>query len=385
MRESIVATQQERIQVRQDTLDGKVPKRVFIQTSFCIEAICQHAGVNLLEANYDHELLSRALDKVCADFYADCLPVDNYHLPAVYQIMGAKNWALASNGSIQHPEIETMRAEDYDELISAPYDTLVKKFLPRICENLNTDDPMLSAVVMTKGHSQFAKQEKQKKELFAHMEEKFGYAPGFVTGTKAAAPFDFLADQLRGFKGITMDVRRVPDKVEAAVNELVPLLVKKALPPGMPKGAINFMPTHMPTYINDKIFERLYWPSMKALIEQVDNNGVWYNVFAENDCTRFNEYFSQLPESTIIRYEYGEMESIKNTVGKRHVITGFYDPTITLTRSKEECIDAAKRLLDICARDGRYYFSFDKGIMDINSVNMAKLHAVLEWLQGCRL
>ena len=40
------------------------------------------------------------------------------------------------------------------------------------------------------------------------------------------APFDFIADLLRSFTGMMMDIRRVPDKVEAACEAILPLMVK---------------------------------------------------------------------------------------------------------------------------------------------------------------
>jgi hypothetical protein len=67
-------------------------------------------------------------------------------------------------------------------------------------------------------------------------------------------------------------------------------------------------------------------------------------------------------------------------VGKDHVFGGFYDPTITLSRSKEECIDEAKKLLDTCMKSDHFYFTFDKSVIDMKSVNVPKLQAVCEWV-----
>jgi hypothetical protein len=62
------------------------------------------------------------------------------------------------------------------------------------------------------------------------------------------------------------------------------------------------------------------------------------------------------------------------------VFGGFYDPTITLSRSKEECIDEAKKLLDICMKSEHFYFTFDKSVIDMKSVDVPKLQAVYEWV-----
>ena len=78
--------------------------------------------------------------------------------------------------------------------------------------------------------------------------------------------------------------------------------------------------------------------------------------------------------------EYGNPKVFTETVGKDHIIGGFFDPTISLVRSKEACIDEAKRLLDITMKSGKYYFCFDKSVMDIKSIDVGKIQAVLEWV-----
>jgi hypothetical protein len=78
--------------------------------------------------------------------------------------------------------------------------------------------------------------------------------------------------------------------------------------------------------------------------------------------------------------EQGDPKVFAETVGKDHTFGGFYDPTISLIRSKEACIDEVKRLLDITMKTGKYYFCFDKGVIDIKSIDVPKIQAVLEWV-----
>lgn len=371
------ALQQERVQIRADLLAGRVPKRVFVTGLITLEAACGYAGVDLHRAHYDLALMEKAYTAICRDFYFDALPLLNIRHPVVYEILGAKNWVLASNGAIQHPEIEPMAAEDYDDFIADPEGVINGRILPRVCEKLGhgADDKVLEEAMFAWNWSNAAHG-----EIFAQLEESFGYAPGFITGTIAEAPFDFLADQFRGFKGITVDCRRMPDKVEAAVEKILPMMVRKALPKRIRPGDINFMPLHLAPYINMKAFERLYWPTMKALVEEVDRQGVHYYIFAEQNWMRYLDHLATLPPSAILRFEDGDPRRVKETCGKDHIISGFYDTTITLTRSKEACIDEAKRLVDTCAPGGRFYFSLNKSIMDIRSIDPKKFQAVLDWL-----
>jgi hypothetical protein len=88
----------------------------FAAFSNTVEAACSYAEEELIKAHYDMDIEEKAYNEVCTDFYSDCFPLINLRHPAVYQLLGAKNWITGSNGAVQHPEIETMRVEDYDDL-----------------------------------------------------------------------------------------------------------------------------------------------------------------------------------------------------------------------------------------------------------------------------
>ena len=51
------------------------------------------------------------------------------------------------------------------------------------------------------------------------LNDKYGYySPEPGTGTGAYAPLDIITDNLRSLSGMSMDIRRIPDKVKAAVE-----------------------------------------------------------------------------------------------------------------------------------------------------------------------
>jgi hypothetical protein len=370
---------EERNSVRADLLTGKKPSRVFITPDFTLEAACTLAEIPLIQAHYSMELTEKAIEKVCETFYSDALPSYNMRYPPVYQMMGAKHFILGSGGAVQHPEIETMHIDEYDEFIAAPYKTILEKFLPRVCAALDTD-PVSGSIVMAKAYSAYGQISGATFGISMKLSEKYGYAPGMITGGMTEAPFDFLAGQLRGFKSITMDIRRAPDKIEQAVEAIAPLMIKLGSVIMYP-GVIDLIPLHLAPFINLKAFERLYWPTLEKVVVELDKKGVACNLFAEQDWTRYAEYLERLPKSSIIVAEAADPKRITETVGKNHIFSGFYDPTITLSKSKEECIDEAKRLLEICMKSDHFYFSFDKSVMDIKSINVSKLQSVLEWIR----
>jgi hypothetical protein len=371
--------QKERMEIRNAYLTGQKPKRVFVSPAFTWDAALGLAGIDKKKAHYDTALTEQAMEKLCEVFPSDTLIGRISRIAPVYQFLGAKNFIVGSDGTVQHPEINTMEEEDYDEFIKAPYKTIIEKFLPRACTALNKD-PVTSGLNLATAYGAYKNQMAAHNAMSGKVGAKFGFVPGFVTNQQIQAPFDFLADQLRGFTRINMDVRRIPAKVKAAVDVITPIMIKMAIPPVMRPGLISFIPLHLGSFLNRKAFEELFWPSMEELIVKLDQMGIACTLFVEEDWTRYCSFLEKLPKSTIMYMERGDPKVFANTVGKNHIFGGFFDPTISLTRTKQECIDEAKRLLDIVMPTGKFYFCFDRSVIDIKSLDVSKIQAVLEWV-----
>ncbi|HWQ41798.1 MAG TPA: uroporphyrinogen decarboxylase family protein, partial [Desulfosporosinus sp.] len=374
----MTALTQERDKLLVDLYEGRIPKRVPIVNLLPLEFAIQYAGKDLKEVQWNNTILEEIADKVCQDFPSDIMPLFNIRYPSIYKVLGARNFVMGSNGFIQHPEVEGLDVADYDALIASPYDCIVEKVLPKLYAELDTGDSMKKAFALAKGFKAFNDEFANQAIIAAKLTAKYGYSSiPFNTGF-CEAPFDFLSDQLRGFKGIAFDVRRIPDKVQAAVEVLTPLMIKMGMPPlSVPYGA-TFIPLHLAPYLRTKDFEKLYWPSFKKLIEGLKEAGVTAFIFAEQDWMRYLDYLIELPENTRIWFEYGDPKLAKAKLGKRHILTGFYPLSLLKTGTKMECIDKAKELIDIMAPGGKYFFSFDKIPVTADSVNLENFRAVSE-------
>jgi hypothetical protein len=273
-----------------------------------------------------------------------------------------------------------MQADEYDEFINAPFQFLLEKIIPRVNTNLGKD-PISDALTLVSAFSASRTFQAEQMIMSSKIMAKHGLVQSFMTAPGFLAPFDFMSDRLRGFTGIMMDIRRIPDKVKAAVEMWKHYTLRLATPKVKRPGMICFIALHVAPYINQKAFEELYWPQLEYLVVELDKIGISCLLFAEHDWTNRAEFLARLPKSSIIYMEYGDPKIFTETVGKDHVFGGFYDPTISLARSKQECIDAAKRLLDITMKSGKYYFCFDKSVIDIRSIDIPKIQAVLEWVR----
>jgi uroporphyrinogen-III decarboxylase len=375
--------QQERNELYDDLFAGRIPKRVPNgATRFSSEFAIQYAGEDLAKAQWDTSNLEEILDKVCRDFKSDNLPLSTIRFPSYYKELGAKTFVMSSSGFLQHPEVHGLEPTEYDEFIADPYKVIMEKVLPRLYTELDTD-PVTKSMVMAKSFKLYHDESANMRKIFGNLSQKYGYADPLFTGA-TEAPFDLVADLIRGFKGVTGDMRRHADKVVQACEAVTPLMLKQAIPANKTKHGSTFIPLHMAPYMNDKSFEKFYWPSFKKLVDDMAAAGQPATLFVEHDWMRFIDYLYELPENTRMMFEYGDPKVIKEKLGDKHILTGFYPLTLLKTGTKEQCVDKAKELVEILAPGGKYYFGFDKSIITLDSVNVENLQAVLDYVAQCK-
>ncbi|KPU44398.1 uroporphyrinogen decarboxylase (URO-D) [Oxobacter pfennigii] len=377
----VKALQKERTSIFQDVYDNKIPKRVPVNIGMAFEPLAEFCGLNIVEAQWNPQLIEEGLDRLCQTLYTDVCPsTGTSRLPSVYQPLESQSFVMGSNGFFQHPEVIGMLPEEYDYLIEKPYDCLLEKVIPRQHKALGLDNPVKAMLSFTKSILGYRNDLAQIGPILAKMVERYGYyAP--VAGASTLAPFDFIADQLRSFKGVSMDVRRMPEKVAEACEAVYPIVLKKGMPKVISNYSHAFLPLHMPTFMREKDFEKLWWPSFKKMIDEYASLGVHCRLFCEDNWDRYLDYLYELPANTVMMFEYGNPKLIKEKLGKKHIITGLYPMTKMKGYTKEQCVDEAKRLIDILAPGGKYIFGLDKVFITIKDVNMENFCAVTEFVR----
>ncbi len=377
--ENVKVLQQERQQLFDDIVDGKIPKRVPIMCNIQIDAAFAYAGYNVREGQWDDDILYDTIDKVASEFLTDtpiCGP--NMRNPLHYQILGSKSFVMGTSGTMQHPEVHSLEPEEYDTFCEDPYKFMCDKLLPRLYTALDTETTK-AGMILAKAFKANADQKAKGTAVTAKIREKYGYATSGGAG-QSEAPFDFLADLLRSFSGISKDIRRCPDKVEKACWAVLPMMEKLLIPQKPLKYRHSNIPLHMGPYLGKKHFEKLWWPSFEKLIEKATKAGQSVSLFVEHDWMRHIDYLASLPGRIQMRFEYGDPVIIKKKLGGKHVITGLYPSGMLLTNTKQECIDKAKELLDILAPGGGYIFNMDKTVYSINGNVAENFKAVLEYV-----
>lgn len=375
----------ERMEMLETTLKIQEPKRVPVNCPAEISYAIEYAGLPYRQASWTPEQCQSAFKKVFDDFHWDCFESLFTRPPMFYRLLNAKNFTESERGFVQHPEISAMNPDEYDELIEDPYKMIVSKLLPRLYPALDQPAPY-NAYAMTKAALEFGSYMGALEEITASLAQDYGVPA--LGSNLTVAPFDYLADQFRGFTGICRDVRKSPDKVKEALDAVTPILVKGATAcyPGE-KGVTFpyvFIPLHMAPYINKKMFEEFYWPSFLKFIDiLVNQKGLTLSIFFEGDWERFYPYMQDIPKSDkiIAIMEYGDMKKAKNTIGKNLCLQGFYPISLLGYGTKQECIDKAKEVIDIMAPGGGYIFSLDKYILNASDVNPENMRAVNEFVR----
>lgn len=365
--------QQERTQIFSDVYVGKVPKRVPISVDINSSYAIQYAGFDLRKAQYDWDMIEKTYDIISSALVdVDELPMNMARFPAIYQMLESKVYTMASDGFIQHPEVSSMTYDEYDEFIEDPYKFLIEKSMPRLNEALNRG-PYESAKNLSMTYYAYNDYFYRDDQLQRKMIDKYNYAirPAYLGNV---TPVDFIALALRGFSQISLDFRRLPDKITQAAQSLLPM--QKMMGTIFPGHTDIYL--HMPPFMAEKTFEKCYWPTFKEMVEYYVEKEQTVRLWCERDWMRYLDYLAELPDNICMCFEIGDPKLVKEKLGTKKIVSGLYPSQMFKTASMQECVDKAKEIMDIMAPGGAYIFNFDRGLLSINDGKIENVQAVVK-------
>jgi uroporphyrinogen-III decarboxylase len=188
--------------------------------------------------------------------------------------------------------------------------------------------------------------------------------PGAIAGI-LKAPFDILADKLRGYIGLTMDLFERPDKVLAACQALMPHLMHVAHTTADPTGAVPigfWMHRGCVPFVTPDQFDRFYWPTLKPIIEELWARGHQVLFYAEGDWNAHLDSFAELPDRSIVFHaDRADIFEIHRKLGHKFCISGGVPNVLLAMGTPEEVREYCRKIIDGVARDGRY-------IMDASAI-----------------
>ncbi len=345
-----------------------------------------HAGITPYDAMHDAEAAGKAWIDFNLEFQPDSIvsPVLYTTPSSVFEALDYRlySWpghGVAKDACFQYNEKEWMVPEEYDHLISDPSDYLLRVYLPRTVgafagfANLTslfdyTELPFVSGNVggwasdeMIDGLERIVRAAKDTRAwagiTFGKLAQLNGMGFPAYFGGGCKAPYDILGDTLRGMRGIVVDLYRYPDKVLAACDRLVSVALDWALkrpPLGTP---IVFLPLHKGAdgFMSDEQFKTFYWPSLRAVLLGLIEEGIIPFLFAEGRYGSRLEAIMDLPKGkTIWLFDQTDMARAKETIGQVACIQGNVPLSLLHAGTVEQVVEYTKNVIDVAGKGGGY-------------------------------
>jgi uroporphyrinogen-III decarboxylase len=370
-----------------------------------------YAGITAQEAMYDYEKMAAAWQKFAFDFELDYCPGTlGAGSGRALEILDFRLFRWPGNGlsedvPYQCVEAEYMKPEEYEELIDDPSAFLIKKYLGRICGKLKAfrkipslfsslEFPTFLGALNSLGDTEVqnalkalleaGKEAARWHEVAIAASKNLGaYGLPSVGGGFSKAPFDAIGDTLRGTVGLMNDMYRRPEKVLEALERLTPIFIEMGKGVRFGGCPIVGLPLHKGAdgFMSDAQFKKFYWPTLKAVILALIEEGLVPRMFAEGGYNSRLEALKELPPGTNIwHFDQTDMGKAKEVLGDRICIMGNVPSYLLVSESPEETSDYCKKLIDVAGKDGGYICS--TGAVTDNA-RPENLKAMIETVKTC--
>jgi len=319
-----------------------------------------YSGNNHQETIYDAEKWLEAELAFCRAFPEVDVLRNNRVWGPLYDAIDLKTYRLPgrdlpSQSPFQFVEKEYMLADEYDLLIKNPLEFMFDKWLPRIIGEFKEKGSIRSYMAFLKGGMAQAQVAQIMKNRSLRLQEEAGM-PQPMTGA-FLAPFDALADALRGLTGSLTDTYRQPEKVIAACDVLTSEMANFALATADPfRRYPIFVPTHKATFLSPAQFDKFYWPSFKKTMEILIEAGYKIRAYLEGNWGHHWHHFLELPKGTVLCDidNQGDIFKAKREIGHHQCISGGIQASQFIIGTPEEMRERVKVLCDKLAPGGGY-------------------------------
>jgi uroporphyrinogen-III decarboxylase len=173
------------------------------------------------------------------------------------------------------------------------------------------------------------------------------------------APFDYLADGLRGLTGIMVDIFKQPDKVLEACDSIIPHIVNTALAFADPLRRYPiFMPLHRGChpFLSPKQFDTFYWPSFKKAMMKLIDAGYTIRAYLEGDWGPNWDHFCDMPKGKILCDidVQGDIFKAKEDLKGYQCIAGGMPDSMLILGSPQDVRKMTKQLCETVGKDGGF-------------------------------
>jgi len=343
---------------------------------FVAEFTAKYAGYTCQEVTHDFEKAFIAARKCAADFDWDAVVANMVYVwTGLTQAIGLKYYAvpgidISPDTGFQYLEPPEdgafMKPDEYDQLIEDPTGFLFNVWLPRVSSDVsamgqptsyrNNLSFLKGGMAMLSYFNGFGKQI----ELLRTESGTVSAIAGILK-----APFDIIADKLRGYLGLLTDLFERPAKVLAACEAMMPHLLHVALSGADPDKNVPigfWMHRGCVPFVSHEHFNKFYWPTLKPIIEELWARGHQVLFYAEGNWNAHLKSFAELPEKSIVYHvDQADIFEVHKALGDKFCVSGGIPNFLLSYGTPQEVRDYCKKVIDGVARDGGY-------IMDASAI-----------------
>lgn len=232
----------------------------------------------------------------------------------------------------QVEERELMTIEDYDAIVTDGYGPWFRSFVGR---HLSVEFDSFRPYAATLPHACGAWEDRGIPVL----------SPLAFT-----IPYEYFSGA-RSFRGLMLDLRRIPDKVEAAMDVAMPALVEKArqaMTALQPYGVWVGGWRSASEFLSPKLWERFVFPYLKQLVDAIIQEGVVPILHFDSNWGRDLTYLKDFPKGRVVLSLDGATDifKAKEILGGHMCLMGDVPPALLALGTPEEVNAYSHRLVD---------------------------------------
>lgn len=349
----------------------QVPIRPFVA-----EFTAKYAGYTCAQVAHDYSLAFEAACKCAADFDWDAVVANMVYVwTGLTEAIGLKYYGvpgihIPEDVGFQYREPAEgqafMKADEYELLAKDPTGFLYNVWLPRASADVSPE----GAPTSYRNNLSFLKGGMAMLSYFnafGPQIQRLRQESGTVSAIAGIfkQPFDILADKLRGYLGLTMDLFERPKEVLKACEALMPHLCHVALSGADPDKNVPigfWMHRGCTPFINHDHFNQFVWPTLKPIIEEIWRQGHQVLFYAEGRWMNHLDAFAELPDGSIVFHvDQDDIFEVHKRIGHKFCLTGGIPNYLLAYETPDKVRAFCKKVIDEVAKDGGY-------IMDASAI-----------------
>ncbi len=378
--------------IREASMMQVKPERI-PHVSFFVTWKILDSGYKLSEAMNDYSIM----EKVCRQHQ------EKYGFDAIFELggrnairipeaVGGNSYIIDDEaGTVSYRDKALCERDELDELIADPkkffYEKGMAKKYPKWADGTITVEDMQRAV------DEQAEFVRYYTNILKIMDQEYGMPSFTAPNGFCYCGLDFLFNTIRGIRGLSLDMRKDPNKVDeaiAALNELYFNPGLEQLKNSLEGPDMNYCFDYditllCQTVINMKQFERFLWPDLKAVLDVLAEKKKTVRLFMEGSSERFWDYLKDYPKGIITMHpEQDDVFKLREALPNCAIMGGM--PVQLLGNgTPQECVDHTKRLCDELGKDGGFILCQDKMVSFRNDATSENVKAVCDFVRDYRV